>query len=80
MLSRPVDLLFGIVEIHLPTSRTVIGGIEKLSSGLGFLPHKLLSKEKGGEGQREKERERERKKETVREQDSESETKIRRKD
>ena len=43
MLSRPVDLLFGIVEIPLLTSRTVIGGIEKLSSGLGFLPHKLLS-------------------------------------
>ena len=42
MLSRPVDLLFGIVEIHLLTSRTNIGGIEKLSSG--FLPHKLLSK------------------------------------
>ena len=32
MLSQPVDLLFAIVEIHLPTSRTVIGGIEKLSS------------------------------------------------
>ena len=44
MLFRPVDLLFSIVEIHLPTSRTVIGGIEKLSSGLSFLPHKLLSK------------------------------------
>ena len=44
MLSRPVDLLFAIVEIHLPTSRTVIGGIEKLSLGLSFLPHKLLSK------------------------------------
>ena len=44
MLSRPVDLLFAIIEIHLPTSRTVIGGIEKLPSGLSFLPHKLLSK------------------------------------
>ena len=44
MLFRPVDLLFSIVEIHLPTSRTVIGGIEKLSLGLSFLPHKLLSK------------------------------------
>ena len=44
MLFRPADLLFAIVEIHLPTSRTVIGGIEKLSSGLSFLPHKLLSK------------------------------------
>ena len=43
MLFRPFDLLFAIVEIHLPTSRTVIGGIEKLSSGLSFLPHKLLS-------------------------------------
>ena len=42
MLSRPVDLLFGIAEIHLPTSRTVIGGIEMLSSALSFLPHKLL--------------------------------------
>ena len=75
MLFRPVDLLFSIVEIHLPTSRTVIGGIEKLSSGLSFLPHKLPSKERGGEGQRE----RERKKETMRERESESETKIRRK-
>ena len=44
MLSRPVDLLFAIVEIHLRTSRTVVGGIEKLSSGLSFLQHKLLSK------------------------------------
>ena len=44
MLSPPVDLLFAIVEIHLPTSRTVIGGIEKLSSGLSFLSHQLLSK------------------------------------
>ena len=70
--------LFGIVEIHLPTSRTVIGGIEKLSSGLGFLPHKLLSKEREGERQREKKRER--KKETVRDRESESETKIRKKD
>ena len=77
MLFRPVDLLFSIVEIHLPTSRTVIGGIEKLSSGLSFLPHKLLSKEREGERQREKKRER--KKETVRERESESETKIRRK-
>ena len=44
MLFRPIDLLFAIVEIHLPTSRTVIGGIQNLSSGLSFLPHKLLSK------------------------------------
>ena len=44
MLSRPVDLLFAIVELHSPTSRTVTGGIQKLPSSFNFLPHKLLSK------------------------------------
>ena len=44
MLSRPVDLLFAIVEIHLPTSRTVIGGIQKLSSDFNFSTHRLLNK------------------------------------
>ena len=46
MLSRPVDLLFAIVEIHLPTSRTVIGGIEKSSS----------EREREREGERETDR------------------------
>ena len=44
MLFRPFDLLFAIVEIHLPTSRTVIGGIQKLSSDFNFSTHRLLNK------------------------------------
>ena len=44
ILSWPGELLFAIVEMHLPTSRTVIGGIQQLSSGFNVLPRKLLSK------------------------------------
>ena len=43
ILSCPLDLLLSIIVIYLPTSRTVIGGIIKLSLGFNFLLQKSLS-------------------------------------
>ena len=43
ILSCPMDLLLSIIVIYLPTSRTVIGGIIKLSLGFNFLLQKYLS-------------------------------------
>ena len=43
ILSCPMDLLLPMLEIYLPTSRTVMGGIRKLSLGLNFLSQKSLS-------------------------------------
>ena len=43
ILSCPMDLLLSIIVKYLPTSRTVIGGIIKLSLGLNFLLQKSLS-------------------------------------
>ena len=43
ILSCPMDLLLSIIVIYLPTSRTVIGGIIKLSLGFNFFFQKSLS-------------------------------------
>ena len=43
ILSCPMDLLLSIIVIYLPTSRTVIGGVIKLSLGFNFLLQKSHS-------------------------------------
>ena len=43
ILSCPMDLSLCIIVIYLPTSRTVIGGIIKLSLGFNCLLQKSLS-------------------------------------
>ena len=44
LISCPMDLLLVIIEIiYLPTSKTVIGGVRKLSLGFTFLSQKSFS-------------------------------------